>query len=256
MNLVDTHCHIHFKNSGFEPDQAYLESMQAGVRRMICVGTTLADSSAAIEFAQNHEGVWAAVGVHPHEAQEFVNNATSGNKLQEYLKQPKVVAIGEIGLDYYKNHSPKEDQKKALRTQIELALPTGLPFIFHVRDSWSDFWDIFDSYKKIRGVIHSFSSGTKQMNAALYRGLFVGLNGIMTFTKDEAQLSAARQLPLDSLLLETDAPFLTPAPVRSEVCIPKHTIITAEFLAKLRGEPLEALVNATSGNAVKLFNLQ
>jgi TatD DNase family protein len=169
---------------------------------------------------------------------------------------PKVVAAGEIGLDFYKNYAPKLEQEKALRLQIEAALPSGLPFIFHVRDGWLDFWRIFDEYKNLRGVIHSFSSGTKQLNAALSRGLYVGLNGIMTFTKDEAQLEAARQVPLNKLLLETDAPFLTPAAFRGQVCEPKHVVAVAEFLAGLRGQSVSQLSAATTDNAVKLFKLK
>ena len=139
---------------------------------------------------------------------------------------------------------------------METALPTELPFIFHVRDAWNDFWPTFDDYKGLKGVIHSFSSGVKQLEAALSRDLYIGLNGIMTFTKDQAQLEAARQVPLDRLILETDAPFLTPAPFRGQVCEPKYVIATAEFLANLRGESIEELSRATTINALKLFGLK
>jgi TatD DNase family protein len=130
-----------------------------------------------------------------------------------------------------------------------------LPFIFHVRDGWSDFWQIFDDYKVLTGVIHSFSSGVKQLDAALNRGLYVGLNGIMTFTKDQAQLEAAKQVPSDRLLLETDAPFLAPVPFRGQACKPSHVIATAEFLAGLRQENIGDLAAVTTANARKLFKL-
>jgi TatD DNase family protein len=171
------------------------------------------------------------------------------------LSRPKVVAVGEIGLDYYKSRTPKDTQQTALREQIEAGLPTGLPFIFHVRDGWSDFWKIFDDYKDLTGVIHSFSSGVKQLDAALNRGLYVGLNGIMTFTKDQAQLEAAKQVPSDRLLLETDAPFLAPVPFRGQACEPSHVIATAEFLAGLRQENIGDLAAVTTANARKLFKL-
>lgn len=255
MEFVDTHCHLHFENFGTGQEEAYEQSLAAGVNRMICVGTTLADSHAALEFAIDKAGVWAAAGVHPHEAEEFLNDPGRKAKLTQLLAMPKTVAIGETGLDFYKNYSPKEVQEKALRTQIETGLPTGLPFIFHVRDAWSDFWRIFDDYKNLSGVVHSFSSGTKQLEAALSRGLYIGLNGIMTFTKDQAQLEAARQVPAAKLLLETDAPFLTPAPFRGQICEPKHVVATAEFLANLKDESIEELSRSTTDNAVRLFGL-
>jgi TatD DNase family protein len=131
-----------------------------------------------------------------------------------------------------------------------------LPFIFHIRDAWETFWPIFDSYKGLRGVVHSFSAHEEQLEQILGRGLYVGLNGIMTFTKDAQQLAAAKKVPLDKLLLETDAPFLTPKPYRGQRCEPKHVRNVAEFLAELRGETLEELAAATTKNAVGLFNLK
>lgn len=256
MEFADTHCHLHFDKFGADRDEIYRQSIKAGVTRLICVGTTLEDSQQAVSFARDKPGVWAAAGVHPHEAESFLASKDSSQQLTELLKMPKIVAAGEIGLDYYKNYAPRLDQEKALRLQIESALPSNLPFIFHVRDGWTDFWRIFDEYKQLGGVVHSFSSGTKQMNAALERGLYIGLNGIMTFTKDHAQLDAAKAVPLDRLVLETDAPFLTPAPFRGQICEPKHTVATAEFLADLRGEPIEELAAATTANAVEVFNLK
>jgi TatD DNase family protein len=255
MNLVDTHCHLQFDKYGSGQSAVYKRAIAAGVTQMLVAGTTLADSKRAIELAQSKTGVWAAAGVHPHEAEEFLEAKNSTDELTMLLTQPKVVAIGEIGLDYYKNYTPKEAQLRALRLQIETGLPSGLPFTFHVRDAWSDFWPVFDEYKGLKGVVHSFSSGTKQLNAALERGLFIGLNGIMTFTRDQAQLEAAKQVPKNRLVLETDAPFLTPAPKRDELCEPRHIKQVAEFLAELRGESLEELAEYSTNNAKKIFNL-
>jgi TatD DNase family protein len=128
-----------------------------------------------------------------------------------------------------------------------------VPLIFHVRDAFDDFWPIFDSYEGIRGVIHSFSAGLPELEQIQRRGLYVGLNGIMTFTKHVKQLDAAKAIPLARLLLETDAPFLTPQPFRGSICEPRHVRVTAEFLAELRGESLSELANATTRNAQSLF---
>jgi TatD DNase family protein len=255
MEFVDTHSHLHFDS--FEPNRqaVYEASVKAGVSRILCVGTTVNDSQKARDYAEAQDGIWAAAGVHPHEAEAFLADKSASKRLAELLESEKVVAAGEIGLDYYKSTTPKDVQEKALRTQLETGLEAGKPFSFHVRDAFSDFWRIIDDYDGIKGVVHSFSSGRKQLDAALERGLYIGLNGIMTFTRDEAQLEAARQVPLDKLLLETDAPFLTPAPHRNEVCEPKHTAVTAAFLAELRGEELAQLAKATTDNAKRLFGL-
>jgi TatD DNase family protein len=130
-----------------------------------------------------------------------------------------------------------------------------LPLIFHIRDAFEDFWPIFDEYKGVRGVVHSFSATRTELGQILQRRLYVGLNGIMTFTKSQEQLEAAKSVPLESLLLETDAPFLTPVPDRGTVCEPKHVRITAEFLARLRGEEPGVVARASTGNAKKLFKI-
>jgi TatD DNase family protein len=255
MEFTDTHCHPFFPDLLDDLEAVLVRATAAKVKKMIAVGTSLEDSEKSIEIAGSHEQVWASIGVHPHEAQEFLDNKSRRAVMSKLLARPKVVAVGEIGLDYYKSQTPREIQETAFREQIEIGLPTGLPFIFHVRDGWSDFWRIFDEYENLNGVIHSFSSGVKQLDAAISRGLYIGLNGIMTFTKDQAQLEAARQVPSDKLLLETDAPFLTPLAFRGQVCEPKHVAATAEFLAELRAEPLEELAKTTTANAQKLFKL-
>jgi TatD DNase family protein len=255
MEFVDTHCHLHFDSFQPNRDEAYNSAIAAGVNKIICVGTTLEDSHKACHYAHTKDGVWATAGVHPHDAAKFLEDPDRAEKLANLLKMPKVVAVGEIGLDYYKSTTPQDIQETALRAQLEVGLPSGLPFSFHVRDAWVDFWRIIDDYSGVKGVVHSFSSGRKQLDAALGRGFYIGLNGIMTFTKDEAQLAAARQVPLDKLLLATDAPFLAPVPFRGETCQPKHVVNVAEFLAKLRNQSVEELSLATTENAVRLFGL-
>ncbi len=255
MQLVDTHCHIHFGNYPLDPEQTLESAAKAGVSKIICVGCSLADSKKAINFAAKHKNVWASVGAHPHDGQDFLNEPRARAQIKEMLSLPKVVAIGEIGLDYYHQHTSREDQEKVLREQLEIGEASKLPFIFHVRDAWEDFWRIISDYEIKKAVVHSFSATSNELEEIISRGFYVSLNGIMTFTKDPAQLAAAKKVPLDRLLLETDAPFLTPKPDRGKICEPKHVLNTAEFLASLRGESLNELASATTNNAERLFKI-
>jgi len=252
MQFIDTHCHIHSADYPLDAGEVILRANDQGVTKLICVGTDEADSQLAVQFVQDKPTVWASIGLHPHDAKL---GQEAFDVLTKLVTEPKVVAIGECGLDYYYNHSSKEDQVAALRFQIELALANNLPMIFHVRDAFDDFWPIFDSYTGITGVIHSFTAGKEELQAALERGLYIGLNGIMTFTKDAEQLAAAKMVPLDKLVLETDAPFLTPTPLRGKINEPKNVVLTGEFLSSLQGIKLEDLAAQTSQNAINLFKL-
>jgi TatD DNase family protein len=292
MQFVDTHCHIHetqFELAGDsatralwlraetrDPDQLIARATAQDVKTMICVGTTADDSRLAIEFVQTRPNCFASIGVHPHEAKFFKSSipilrellsvepadalvaggGEEGTPATRGVRANKVVAIGECGLDYFYNHSDKPDQQAALRFQVELALEHNLPMIFHVREAFDDFWPIFDDYKGIRGVLHSFTDSRLNLDKALERGLYIGVNGIMTFTKDANQLDVAKAIPLQKLLLETDAPFLTPVPFRGRVNEPAHVRLVADFMAHLRDEPLAELANQTSANAQTLFNLK
>ena len=268
IDLIDSHCHLHELEEPLTPTherwisdkqtrtaKGVLDAAKAdGVRRVICIGTTLADSKLAVKFASEHENVWASIGIHPHEAKNHLDRGIQG-EFAALAVSPKVVAIGECGLDYYYNLSPKEDQEVLLRFQIELALKHDLPLSFHVRDAFDEFWPIFDDYKGVRGVLHSFTDTPKNLEKGLERGLYVGVNGIATFARDETKRVINRTIPLDRLLLETDAPYLTPQPYRGKVCEPKHIRVTAEYLAELRGISLEMLAEMTTANAEKLFKL-
>lgn len=255
MQFTDTHCHIHFPDYPLEPSQAIADAQAAGVSRLMCVGCTLADSKIAVDFAQKWDNIWATIGLHPHEAKVYVDNTDALQEFRDLASRPRVVAIGETGLDFYYNHSNADDQKRLLRYQLELGLEFNLPFVFHVRDAFEQFWAIIDDYEGVRGVIHSFTAGDQELDQALSRGLYIGLNGITTFTKDQKQLEAVKRVPTDRLLLETDAPFLTPKPFRGTICEPKHLRQTAEFLAELRGEKLESIAKYSTDNTQKLFNL-
>lgn len=275
ISLTDTHCHIHeasellqlntetkkryLKAGSPVPEDILKRAREAGVQRLLCVGTTVEDSEIAVDFAAKHDGVWASIGIHPHEAKVYRDNPAMLTRFAALAKHPKVLAVGECGLDYYYGHSPKEDQIAMLRYQIELAQKYDLAMVFHVREAFDGFWPVFDEYhasKAVRGIIHSFSSDKKDLEEALKRGLYIGLNGIMTFTKDARQLEAAKAVPPDKLVLETDAPFLTPEPFRANMCEPKHVRVTAEFLAQLRSESFEELAARTTGNAKHVLGMR
>lgn len=268
--LTDTHCHIHaaragrtdytakkwHESEGTDPDEMIQAAKNEGVAQLICVGTDLADSKDAVEFVQSRDNCWASVGAHPHDAKEMTpDDYPELAKLLEENAGNKVVAVGETGLDYYYEHSPKAEQIKLLEFQLDLAGKHDLPVIFHVREAYQDFWPIVDNFPGLHGVVHSFSATRADLDQALTRGFYVGLNGIMTFTKDSEQLEAAKIVPISKLLLETDAPYLTPKPHRGKICKPEHVKLTAIFLSGLRGEPFEEFANQTTQNAQDLFKL-
>lgn len=249
--LIDTHAHI--QGDEYEDvDRVIDRSTAAGVTKIICVGTDHDYSQKAVELARLKDNIWASVGLHPHDA-DFGDDSLK--TIKELASDPKVVAIGECGLDYYYNHSPREDQLAAFKSQIELALEVKKPLIFHVREAFDDFFEVVDNYQNLSGVVHCFSSDTSTMNKALERGFYIAFNGIMTFTKDQSQLDAAKTCPIDKILLETDCPYLTPAPHRGQRNEPANTRVIAEFLANLRGESFDELATATTKNAERLFNL-
>ncbi len=250
--LVDTHAHIHFDVFRGQVDAVLHRAAEAGVTRLITVGVDTADSQRAAELAARYESVWAAVGIHPHEAAEAEQGM---GYLRELAGRRKVVAIGECGLDLYKSTTSLEQQTAALRSQIELAMERQLPLIFHVREAFEPFFAIVKEYPNVRGVVHSFTGGVEEMEQATALGLYVALNGIMTFTKDTAQLEAARRLPGERLLLETDCPFLSPAPYRGKTNEPARVTDIAAFLADLRGVALLQLAGQTTANALALFGL-
>lgn len=252
--MVDTHCHIHSADYPLVADEVIERAQQVGVDRLLCVGTDANDSRLAVDFATKHDNMWAAIGLHPHDAKlgqpsfEVLSKLAEGNS-------GKIVAVGECGLDYFYGHSSPEDQQKALRFQIELAITHNLPLIFHVRDAFDDFWPIFESYEGLRGVLHSFTDSPENAAIALEKGLYIGVNGIMTFTKNEWQCELVKNLPLDRILLETDAPFLTPVPKRGTINEPANVLLVAKFLSELKGESPEAITKTTTDNAVALFSL-
>lgn len=248
--LIDTHCHIHEADYPLDRDATIKKAHEADVTKMICVGTSEQSSTDAVQFAQNHDGVYASIGVHPHDTKDGYSN------ILELARQrsSKLVAVGEIGLDYYYNHSPRDVQIAALESQIQTALDHDLPIIFHVRDAFEDFWPVFDNFSGIKGELHSFTDNQENADKAFERGLYIGVNGISTFTKDPVQQQLFAALPLDRILLETDAPFLTPKPYRGNVNEPAFVSEVAKHHAAIRGISLESVAAATTANATALFH--
>jgi TatD DNase family protein len=270
VELTDTHCHIQSaglpegerttrelwaKTPGLTGEKLVEKAAGAGVTRLICVGCDLADSRLAADFVDDRSNCWASIGIHPHEAQHYAGNQAKLAEFSALIDRPKVVAVGECGLDYYYEHSPKAAQRELLVFQMELAIRYQLPMIFHVREALEDFWPIFDSYQGVRGVLHSFTDSRQNLEKALERGLYIGVNGIATFAKDRDLQEVYRAIPLQKLLLETDAPFLTPSPYRGSINEPMQVGTISKYLAELRDEDHAELARATTGNAHTLFGI-
>ena len=247
--LIDTHCHIHESNYPLDASDVIDRAHAAGVMQMICIGTNVEDSQVAVEFASNHDGIFASAGVHPHEIKE------GWDKITDFVDANKssIIAIGEIGLDYHYNLNPRDVQTQILRTQIELALKHDLPIIFHVREAFYDFWPILDDYKGIRGVLHSFTDTMENAQEAIKRGLYIGVNGYSTFVREESQKAMFASLPIEKILLETDAPYLTPIPFRGKVNELAFVRNIAEYQGEIRQISFDEVANATTANARVLF---
>lgn len=267
MSLTDTHCHIHSIDSDIEDNTFKLwhknkdlssqlvvsSALKADVTKMICVGTSLDDSNVAVNFVKDQANCWAAIGMHPHEAKHFKDNDIE--KYRNLARNKKVVAIGECGLDYYYLHSTKKEQKQTLVKFIELAQELDLPLIFHVRDAFEDFWQILDKFPGVKGVVHSFSDSVANLEKSVERGLYIGVNGIATFNKNEELTKAYKAIPINNLLLETDAPYLTPVPYRGSINEPKRVRQVAEFLVILLKVDMYELESTTNANVKKLFRI-
>lgn len=254
--LIDTHCHIHESDYPLPVADVLQRAADAGVFKMICVGTSQQSSEDVVKFIAGHDNLYAAVGVHPHDAKDGYGKIGDllSNETQ-LIENGKIVAVGEIGLDYFYNHSPRDVQIAALEAQIQMALDHDLPIIFHVREAFDDFWSIFDNFRGIRGELHSFTDTQANVEKGFERGLYVGVNGISTFTKDAAQQKMYASIPLEKMLLETDAPFLTPTPYRGTINEPAFVSEVAKHHAMVRGVDPATVAAATTANATALFAL-
>jgi len=217
------------------------------------VGYDLASSESALQVAERLDGCWASVGIHPHDAVQCDENALL--QLHRLASHPRVTAIGEIGLDYYRNLSPKNAQQQALEQQINLALQLRLPVIIHCRDAYDDLLPILARYP-LRGVLHCFSGELHHAQRAVEMGWYLGIGGVVTFKNAHTLREVVQRVPLENLLLETDAPYLAPMPHRGKRNEPAYIPLIARMVASLKNVPLEELATVTTQNARCLFSLE
>ncbi|MEA3010077.1 MAG: TatD DNase family protein [Sphingomonadales bacterium] len=253
--FTDSHCHLNYKGLVEEQQAVLGRARAAGVSTMLNISTRRSEWDEVIGLAERESDVWASVGIHPHEADAHPDVQTA--TLVERAAHPRVVGIGESGLDYYYDHSDRAAQRASFRAHIAAARETGLPIIVHTREAEADTHAILaEEMAKgtYSGVIHCFTASQVFADKALALGLYVSISGIVTFKNAKDLQSSATMIPSDRLLIETDAPFLAPVPNRGRPCEPAFVADTARFLAELRGEGLEVLAERTSGNFRKLFS--
>ena len=254
--LVDTHSHIQLDDYDATRDKVIGRARTAKVA-MMAVGVDVPSSIAAIELAKDHDDIFATVGLHPHDAagekgEVAVEDMAAIAKLAE---DDSAVAIGECGLDFYYNNSPKEAQISIFKQQIELALQLDKPMVWHVRDAFADFFEVVDKYPGVRGIVHCFTGTHDEMQLAVDRGFYIAYNGIMTFTKDQNQLETVKATPLDRIVLETDCPWLSPKSHRGRPNEPAYIVETAQFIADLRREDYHDFCAATTKNAELILGI-
>ena len=251
--LVDSHCHLNFDTYSGELDAVVNRAQSAGVNACVTICTKLSEFDAVLAIAERFANVWCSVGVHPHEAKDKI---VSTDLLVDLTHHPKVVGIGETGLDYYYLHSPKDAQIACFRAHVRAAQETGLPLIVHTRDAEDDTIAILKeemARRPFTGLIHCFTGTERLAKAALGLGLCISASGIVTFKNSTSLRDVFLQVPLDRLLVETDAPYLSPVPHRGKRNEPAHVVHTTRVLANLKGIDAEELAQATTNNFFNLF---
>lgn len=253
--LVDSHCHLDFPEFAPELDAVVSRAREAGIGTMLTIGTSLERFPGVLAVAERYPDVWCSVGVHPHEAEK--EGQGTPDRLIELARHPKVVGIGETGLDYFYEHSPRQQQVDSFRAHVAASRATGLPLIVHTRDADQDTADILsEEYAKgpFPGLIHCFSSTRVVSEKALELGFSISISGIVTFKPAEELRAIVRDLPLEKLLVETDSPYLAPVPKRGKRNEPAFVAHTAAKVAELKGLGVAELARATSANFFKLFS--
>jgi TatD DNase family protein len=246
---VDTHCHLFLSDR--EPSLVVEAARLAGVERMICVGVDPATSARSLELADSIAGVFATAGMHPHDA--GLLDAEAGARIEELLHDPRVVAVGECGLDYYRMRSPVEDQVRALRMHIALSNESGKPMVVHVRDAWPQVLRVLDEGSAERVVIHCFSGDAATARECAGRGYWISFAGNVTYPKNEHLRQAARAVDIDRLLVETDSPFLAPQALRGTDNEPANVAYTIAEVARVRDDDVQTVADATARNAKTAF---
>jgi len=250
--LTDTHCHLYYQDLRNDIPAVLNRAAKLGVNRFICVGTNIQDSKKCLELANAHEKIYATAGVHPHDAKDTPKDYL--DQICDLLKFDKMIAAGEMGLDYYRNISEPEIQNRVFREQLELAQSLGKPVIFHNRDADADMLKVLSDFPNVTGVAHCFSSNLETAKAFLDMGYYISFAGNLTF-KNSHLPEVAKGLPLDRILVETDSPYLSPVPYRGKPNEPGRTRFVAEKLAEIHNVSLDVIAKKTSENATALFNL-
>jgi TatD DNase family protein len=253
--LIDSHCHLDFPELVADEEGVLARAKAAGVAAMLTIGTRLDQFERVRAIAERHDNVWCSVGVHPHEAKD--DGQSTPDRLIEAARHPKVVGIGETGLDFHYDHSPRDEQALSFRAHIAASRETGLPLIVHTRNADAETGDILeDEYGKgaFPGLIHCFSSGAEVARRALALGLYISISGIVTFKAAEELRGIVRDIPLDRLLVETDAPYLAPVPRRGKTNEPAFVAHTAAKVAEVKGIGIAEIEAATTDNFFRLFS--
>jgi TatD DNase family protein len=253
--LIDTHAHLDFPQFINRIDQVLERAAANKVTEMITIGIDLETSRTAISIASRYLNIWATVGIHPHGAHPL--DSLELGDLRALALSEQVVAVGEVGLDYYRDRQPRDIQQSCLRAQLDLAAELGLPAVFHVRDAYGDFLAIAAEYADHLppSVLHCFSGDWAVAEHCLALGWYLSIPGIVTFARADALQDVVRKAPLERLLLETDSPYLAPVPYRGKDNEPAYLLHTAERVAELKGLPLEKLAAATMANAHRVFRI-
>ena len=250
--LTDTHCHLYFEDLKKDLQGVFDRASKLGVSRFICPATNMEDVHQCIEIAENYDQVFCSSGIHPHDTKDAPQNYIE--KIYNLMSNVNMIAIGEIGLDYFRNISDSNIQKKILREQLKIALAIDKPVIIHNREADEDMINILTEFPEVSGVAHCFSSNLDMANQFLELGYYISFSGNLTF-KNSHLPSVAKELPLDRLLVETDSPFLSPVPFRGKPNEPARVRYVAEKLAEIHNISLEEIANITSENASKIFRL-
>ena len=254
MTLIDSHCHLNYEGLVERQDEVLSTARARGVRGFLNISTRQSEWAAIVATADRNDDVWATIGVHPHEADAHPDLGAAA--LIDAAAHPKVVAIGECGLDYFYDKSDRSAQRKRFQAHIEAARATGLPLVVHTRDAEDDTAEMLSQAVGeggVRGVLHCFTGSADLARKALDLGFYISLSGIVTFKNARELQETAKLVPADQLLVETDSPFLAPVPHRGQVCEPAFVADTAQFVADLRGVPVAELAAATSANFFDLF---
>ena len=252
--LADSHAHLDDERFDADREEVVARALAAGVSLIVNIGADMASSARSVALAETYPGIYAAVGMHPHDSQDM--QETDYLQLERWTTHPKVVAIGEIGLDYHYDLSPRPVQKEVFLRQLDLARKTGKPFIIHEREAHADMMDIIrNAARGLNGVFHCFSGSVETAREYLKMGFYISVAGPVTFSKSLKTKEVAKAVPLDRLLVETDSPYLTPQPFRGKRNEPAHVRLVAEEIANLRDISLAELAVATTANVRRLFNI-